>query len=116
MNYIVLKNENKKEIRLYVEGNNFDGDVIYRGHKLAIGSNSLSKVLESRMERSTGKIFFLKYDKIKNKVDFLDSTIWIEGNSSTSEKNLLESWESAQIALESRCGKFRKILITVVNI
>jgi hypothetical protein len=116
MNYIILKAEGRQEIRLYKEGVDFEGDVIYKGHKLAIESNSLTKILDFRIERYSGKIFFLKYDKITDGVDFLDTKIWIVTNSTNFERNILISWESAQMALELKCGKFRKILITVVNI
>jgi hypothetical protein len=116
MGYIILRTDNKQEIRLYKDGVDFEGDVIFKGHRLAIETNSLSKILDFRIERSSGKIFFLKYDKITNGIDFLDNKIWLVANSTTYEKNLKESWESAQKALELKCGNFRKILIAVVYI
>jgi hypothetical protein len=116
MNYIILKKDARKEFRLYVEGNESEGQVLYKGHKLSLEVNQLGKILDYRMEKSSNKLHFLIYDKIKESVTIADTSIWRVSSSESFDRQILESWESAQRALESKCGKFRKILITMVNI
>lgn len=116
MNYLVFKNDSRREFRLYVEGSEYEGQIIYKGHKLSLEVNLLSQLIDYRIERSSNKIFYLQYDKITDGVSNLDKNIWKISSSESFEKSIMDSWESMRIAMQSKVGKFRKILITVVNI
>jgi len=116
MNYVVFKNVVRKQYRIYTDVSDYEGNIIYKGHKLGLELNSLSQLIDYRIEKTSNRVSVLMYDKIKENVSVLDASIWKIGSSENLGKLILESWESVQIALESKCGKFRKILITEVNI
>jgi hypothetical protein len=116
MSYLVFKNDSRREFRLYVDGSEYEGQIIYKGHKLSLEANLLSQLIDYRIERSTNKVFYLQYDKITEGVSHLDKNIWKTSTSESFEKSIMDSWESMQRALEIKVGKFRKILITAVNI
>jgi hypothetical protein len=116
MNYIVLKNIGHQQLRIYPDPSVYEGKLILKTHKLAIEPKHLIELLEYRMDLLTRKKFFLIYDKVKDKISPIDKSIWIESKGESFEKEIMESWYSVQRALESKCGKFRKILITLVNI
>lgn len=116
MNYVVFKILNRKEYRIYVENTKYEGLLIYKGHKLGIELSLLSQLIDFRIEKSSNKISILNYEKAKDRVDHLNKDHWFIGTSDSVGKLLMESWESIQKVLEEKCGKFRKILITEVNI
>jgi hypothetical protein len=116
MNYLVFKSDFRREFRLYIDGNEVEGQIIYKGHKLGVEVNLLSQLIDFRIERSTNKISFLQYDKITEGVTLLDKNIWKISIQDSFDKNILESWDSLLRASEKKFGKFRKILITAVNI
>ena len=117
MNYIVTKREPKWEWRIYKDSEEkIEGQIIYKGHKLAIEHPLLSKILDYRIEKKTGNIFTLKYDKVKELHDHTDLTIWEIGKDQSFQKNLMKSWESLQLIMKQKMGNFRKIIITKVNI
>lgn len=116
MSYIVLKSDNRNEIRLYPESNEFEGTIVYKGHKLGVELNLLSQIIDFRYEKSSNRMLFLKYDKIKEKISLLDRDIWVTSSSESFDKEIINSWETAQSAMENKVGKFRKILITIVYI
>lgn len=116
MDYLVLKQEARKQIRIYPDGSKFDGQILYKGHKLGVEIDLLTKIIDYRIERSTNKISFLIYEKVSDVVSHVDTTIWKFSSPDSFEKNIIESWESVQRQMENKFGKFRKILITIVNI
>lgn len=116
MNYLISKSDNRKEIRVYPEGVEFEGDIIYKGHKLGVEIDLLSKIIDFRTERASNRILFLKYDKITDKVILSDRDIWKISSTESFEKEIMNSWDLIKELLEKKVGKFRKILITVVNI
>lgn len=116
MNYIVFKNTGRKQYRIYIDGSEYDGDLIYKGHKLGVELNLLSLLIDFRLEKSSGKVSVLKYDKVEGDISMLDKNIWRIGGSESFNSLIKESWDSMQNALEMKFGKFRKILITAVNI
>lgn len=116
MNYIVFKTTGRKEYRIYLESAESEGDIIYKGHKLGVELNLLSKLIDYRIEKSSNRILVLKYDKVVDTVSVLDTNIWKIGTSESLDKLISESWESLQKVMENKFGKFRKILITAVNI
>ena len=117
MNYIKTKGDNISEYRVYVDGTETEGYIVYRGHKFGVETNLLSEILDYRYEKSTGRMFFLKYDKVDNQPNILNLENWEIGKMESSNKNLLDSWISLlkkmRIKLEV---DFRKIVITKVNI
>lgn len=116
MNYIVLKKDGRQELRLYKEGEESEGQILFEGHKLSLEANQLERILDYRIEKSSNKLHFLIYDKIEEGVTITDISIWKVSNSESFDRQILSSWESAQKALEKKVGKFRKILITIVYI
>ena len=116
MNYVVFKTAGIKEYRIYVESAEHDGIIIYKGHKLGVELNLLSQLIDFRVEKTSNRISVLNYEKITDKVNTFDKNQWLVGNSDNFANLLIQSWESIQKTLENKCGKFRKILITEVNI
>jgi hypothetical protein len=116
MNYVVFKTANRKEYRIYVDGQDYEGVLIYKGHKLSIELDSLSQLIDYRIERTTNRISVLNYEKVKDRVDIFDKNQWLIGTSDNFAQLLIQSWESLLKTLEIKSGKFRKILITEVNI
>ena len=116
MSYIVLKSIGYQQIRIYPDTSVYEGRLILKSHKLALEPKHLIELLDFRIDLLTKKRFFLIYDKVDNKISTIDKSIWIESQGESFDKEIIESWNSVQRALESKCGQFRKILITVVNI
>ena len=116
MNYIVSKSSGKAEYRIYKEGEEIEGYPIYSGHKLAVDSNLLAEILDYRIEKSTGKINFLRYDKVISEHNHLDLTLWDVGKKESIEKNLFDSWISLNQKMKFDLGEYRKIVVTRVNI
>jgi hypothetical protein len=116
MNYVLLKSQKNKEIRIYTEKTLYEGVVIYKGHKLSLEKEMLISILEYRESSCKTKLSFLKYDNAINGISPIDRSMWITANSESFDKEISESWNSVKKVLEDRVGQFRKILITVVNI
>jgi DNA polymerase III psi subunit len=116
MNYIVTKQTPRNEWRIYLDEEITDQDVIYKGHKLAIETKHLVEFLEFRMEKSSGKVFFLNYEKLKEQPDTKDMNMWITGTESTLERIVEQSWSSLQKKLKEKKTNFRKITVTRVNV
>lgn len=116
MDYIVSKDGPRLQYRIYIDGKETDGKLVYKGHKLGVDENTLSEILDYRIERSTNKIHFLKYDKIEDSPDYLDLNQWKIGRIDSMNIGLLESWMSLNNKMQEKFGKFRKIIITKVNL
>lgn len=116
MNYTITKQTPRFEWRIYLSDKDYDGKVIYKGHKLGINPDLLKEFLEFRQERSTGKLFFLDYEKVKDVPDHKDLKQWIIGTDGNIQTIVERSWESLLSMLEDKNGDFRKISITKVNI
>ena len=116
MNYTITKQTQRNEWRIYVDDDNYEGKIIYKGHKLGINTSMLMEFLEFRQERSSGKMLFLDYEKVKDEPDHKDMGQWIVGTSNNIESILERSWESLLTMLKEKNGNFRKISITKVNI
>jgi hypothetical protein len=117
MGYVKCKSFGRSEYRVYIDdGQDVDGDVIFKGHKLEPEFNLLSEILEYRIERSTNKVYFLKYDKMIGDPDFMKIEMWNVGREESVKKNLLDSWISLNQKMRSEFGDYRKIIITKVNI
>ena len=116
MNYIVTKQTPRNEWRIYIDEEVTDERIVYKGHKLGIEAKHLSEFLEYRTEKSTGKVFFLNYEKVKDTPDTKDIGMWISGNRNNIEEILEESWSSLQSKLKEKKSNFRKITVTMVNI
>lgn len=107
MGYIVTKFTPRYECRIYVEGSDFEGDLIYRGHKLGLEKEILSEILDYRIERSNKNIYLLDYNK---------SEQWLSGRAEDLDSLLQKSWQSLQDKMTHEFGNFRKIIITKINI
>ena len=116
MNYIVTKQTLKNEWRIYLDQNVEDEFIVYKGHKLGVEPKHLIEFLDYRQEKSTGKLFFLDYKKMKDPVSTKDLDMWILGNSSNVEKIMEQSWDTLQDKLKEKDKNFRKIVVTRVNI
>ena len=116
MNYIISKSGGRSEYRIYKDGDDFEGYPIYNGHKLGVENNLLAEVLDYRIDRGTGKIHFLKYDKVVTEPNHLDLKMWEIGRGESMQKNLLDSWISLNQVMREKLGEYRKIIITKVNI
>ena len=116
MNYLISKSLGKSEYRIYKEGDEVEGYPIYNGHKLAVDSNLLAEILDYRIEKLTGKIHFLKYDKVTSTPNHLDQSMWNIGKKESIEKNLFDSWISLNQKMRIEFGEYRKIIVTRVNI
>ena len=116
MDYVVTKQTPRNEWRIYLDNIESDGKIIYKGHKLGIKTEILKEFLEFRQERSSGKLMFLDYEKVKDEPDHKDMQQWIIGTSNNIETILEKSWESLLNMLKEKNGNFRKISITKVNI
>ncbi len=115
--FIVTKKEPRCEYRIYIDNENkFEGTLIYRGHKLGIENNILPQFLDYRIEKKSGNIYTLKYDRVNGNPIHTDLSIWNIGGIDSFDKNISESWESCKKCLENKYGTFRKIIISKVNI
>lgn len=117
MGYVKSKSLGRSEYRVYVDdGQDVDGIVIFKGHKLEPEYNLLSEILDYRIEKSNNRVYFLKYDKMTDDPDFMKSDMWSIGREESVRKNLLDSWISLNQKMRSEFGDYRKIIITKVNI
>jgi len=116
MDYIVTKKTLKNEWRIYFDEYNGNESIVYRGHKLGIESKHLIEFLDFRMEKSSGKLFFLNYEKSKENVDAKDLDTWIQGFNANIEEILDQSWYTLQNKIKEKKKDFRKIVVTKVNI
>lgn len=104
LNFITIKKDSRFEYRLYTDTQqDFEGKIIYKGHKLGVDEKVLSNILEFKMERTSNRVYVRDYDSEDK---------WFVGSSYDSNLVLNQSYESLQKFAESKLGKFRKILIT----
>lgn len=119
MSFIISKSGPRIEYRVYSDINidTNTESVIYKGHKLGVDYNLLMEIMEYKIEKSTGNMLFLKYDKSDGiPLNTLDMSMWETGSTKSINRNLMDSWESLCKKIEMKMGSFRKILITRVNI
>jgi len=116
MDYIITKQTLKNQWRIYLDEANENETVVYKGHKLGVEPKHLMEFLDYRLEKSTGKLFFLNYQKIKESVNTKDLDIWILGNSANMDQIMDQSWNTLQNKLKEKDKNFRKIVVTRVNI
>lgn len=115
--YLVSKHGPRYEYRIYIDNDEpTEGNIIYRGHKLGIDDKILQEILDYRIEKSTNKVLYLKYDKIIGEINHKNQDIWENGKIESLYKNLLDSWMSLSKTMRSKFGDYRKIIITKVNI
>lgn len=108
LNYIITKREPRFEWRFYVEPTiGVEGRVIYKGHKLGVNAEILSKMIELKRERTSDKFYLMDYES-NNK--------WLTTNTSGLFEALSESYDSLQRLAQQKFGKFRKVTISIVNI
>ena len=107
MNYITTKYDNIYEYRIYFNGD-YDGMVIYKGDKRGVETELLFDIIDYRIDRSTNKVFVLRYDKIKSKISRLDDSLWQKITPSLLPMYLRETWDSLVSSLP------RKIIISKV--
>jgi len=106
LNYIITKKEPRFEWRLYVEPtDNIEGRVVYKGHKLGVGYDLLSNMIEYKQEKTTNRIYLMDYE---------NEGRWFITNSSKLIESLSESYDTLQRFAQEKFGKFRKVVITVV--
>lgn len=117
MNYLVSKRDLKYEYRIYIDsGEEIDGTLIFKGHKLQPDPSLLSRILEWKVEKSTGKFYFLKYNNVYSDINHLDSKLWNVSGVDSFDKMIQESWDSLLKKMTVDFGSFRKILVTENNI
>lgn len=109
MNYLVLRKWRNYEWRLYPENSKFEGQVIYKGHKMGVDNNLLLEVIETKI-MNNNSFELLKYDEGDLKVS--SKRTWIKTDRDKLLKKLMESWESALNKLEIEDMKFKKIIVT----
>lgn len=114
--YITTKKTNNIEYRVYPIGVEPEGQIIYKGHKLGVDTTILEQIIDWRIERSVGRIYFPKYDKVKENISIIDASIWDIGRVDNFDTKLVESWETVQNNLKSKIGNYSKIIITKTNI
>jgi len=113
MEYYVTKQDHRNEWRVYLDDNiTTDDTILYKGHKLGLETKDMVSFLEYRQEKSTGKLFFLNYKKVKEMPDTKDSSMWFEGNGSTIDRIVQESWLSLEKKIAEEGNKFRKVTVT----
>jgi hypothetical protein len=102
--YLSTKKLKNREFRVYPENAKIEGQVIYSGHKMGIDDKILPQIINIKIasEKNTYRLF--RYDDDK----------WIDAHSTNLLPKLLESWDSILNTLESKCGKFKKVTITLV--
>ena len=116
MNYIITKQTPRNEWRIYIDGEIENEVIIYKGHKLGVEFKHLFECLEYRQEKSSGKYYFLNYEKLETTPDTKNTEMWFDGNVATLERIVDQSWSTLQIKLKKEFGDFRKIILTKVNI
>lgn len=114
--YIVSKKTNRNEYRVYVNGSDIDGSVIYKGHKLGVELDILKEIIDYKIERSSNNIHFLMYEYVEDDVSHLNSRIWNKLKSESFSEGFTLSWESLLSKMVNDFGSFNKILITKFNI
>jgi hypothetical protein len=112
--YVISKIEPRCEYRIYTENSkNIEGKIIFQGHKLSIETSFLDKIIDFRVERSSGKIYTPDYLKENSGPSLVG---WFEGRTDVVSKNLQKSWETLKQKIEMELGSFRKITVTIVYI
>jgi len=106
LNFITIKKDIRFEYRFYLENSeNVEGQIIYKGHKLAINDRLLSNILEFKIERTTNRIYIF---------DYTSEDKWFVSSTSDTLRSINQSYDSLQQKAEKQFGKFRKIIITRV--
>jgi hypothetical protein len=91
---------------MYTENSeNIEGKILYKGHKLGVDENLLSKILEYKLEKTTNKLYLLDYDS---------NDTWFVTTKFQPILAINKSYESLQTKAEKVLGKHRKIVITMV--
>lgn len=109
MNYLVLRKWRNYEWRLYSDNSKFEGQIIYKGHKMGLDNNLLLEVIETKI-MNNNSFELLKYDEGDLKVS--SKRTWIKTDRDKLLKTLMESWKSALNKLEIEDVKCKKIIIT----
>ena len=99
----VLKKTNRGEYRIYLEGEEVEGQIIFKGHKLAVGNLLLNEIIDYKIDRFTNTIFFINYENGEK---------WETTKENNKDINILFSWDSLLNNLKKERGNFRKIIIT----
>ncbi len=115
MEYLVTKRTPKNEFRIYLD-DDFDGVVIYKGHKLGIEYKHLIEFLDFRIEKSTNKILFFNYQNYANLNNNFNINEWFIGTINSHGEIIEKSWETIIDILSEMKKDFRKIIVTKVNI
>jgi|688.fasta_scaffold621683_1 hypothetical protein len=106
LNYITTKRDARFEWRFYIEPNdNVEGRIIYKGHKLGVGNDVLSNMIEYKQERTTNRIYLMDYE---------NQGRWFVTNDGGLIETLSESYDTLQRIAQEKFGKFRKVVISVV--
>jgi len=106
LNYITTKQDTRFEWRFYIEPiDNIEGKIIYKGHKLGVGYDILSNMIEYKQERTTNRIYLMDYE---------NQGKWFITNESELTETLSESYDTLQRIAQEKFGKFRKVVISVV--
>lgn len=116
MSYLVSKIDSKHQFRVYLDGVDTEGDILYKGHKMGITDDILSQIIDYRIERISDKVFFLKYNLVDIDIDRTNINQWSSGRVDTMRDDLYESWLSLNIKLKSLYGNYRKVIVTKCNI
>lgn len=109
MSYLTLKKWRNYEWRLYPDNSKIEGQILYRGHKMGVDSNTLLEILDVKTTNNN-EFEILKY----NEGDLNDNRkkVWIKTNKSGLLKTLIDCWDSALNKLESVNAISKKIVIT----
>jgi hypothetical protein len=106
LNYITTKKDTRFEWRFYIEpSEGVEGRVVYKGHRLGIDHNLLSKMIEFKQERTTNRLYLKDYE---------NQDRWFLTNESGLVETLNESYDTLQRISQEKFGKFRKVIVTVV--
>jgi hypothetical protein len=109
MNYLVLRKWRNYEWRLYPDDSKFEGQVIYRGHKMGVDNNLLLEILDIKMVNNN--LFeILKYDE--GDLNNLRKKVFIKTDKNDLVKTLLESWNSALNKFENQNSNSKRIIVT----
>jgi hypothetical protein len=108
MNYLVLRKWRNYEWRLYPDDSKFEGQVIYRGHKMGVDNNLLLEIIEIKI-MNNNLFEVLKYDE--GDLNNLRKRVFMKADKNNLLKVLLDSWDSALNKFETEVGKSKKIVI-----
>lgn len=106
MSYLVCKRDSRFEYRVYVGKEEVPGKILYYGHKLGVELDSLSQIIDYKIDRGNN-IFVLR--------DYI-SDGWIVDSSGDLNKNIVTSWQTLVSKMSGDFGNFSKISICKVNI